>query len=169
MSTSLLTVLVTSAILIYLIIRQFQERAVQPALLLLLPALALYITYVHLVSAFSQPVTSMALLLATLGIGLLLGCLVGFYRAGVARIRIDRATGDVLAKASRAGILIWVILLVAKLTTSVMIYAQLLHASAPLSLVVALVSMLFLGNVLAGNLTLYLRFRRATQLAVRQG
>ena len=168
MSTTVFPALVAGALIIYIIFRQFQERVIQPGSLLLLPALVLYLSYTHLVSEFTHPTMSPVFLVAVMGLGLLIGCFIGFYRASIARMRIDDRTGNVLAKASGMGIFIWMVLLVARLAASVVFYGHLLHPSVLLSLVIALISMLFLGNVLAGNLNLYLRARRMTQQGVLQ-
>ena len=160
-----ITILLVLGLVIYMIVRQFQEQAVRFPALLVIPAVLVYYTYTNVVAELTHPLISPLLIVAGLVVGLILGGVIGWYRGGLARLRLDSATAMVFAKASALSMVVWCVFFVLKIATSVGFYMGLAQTSALFALVMAVVTTLFLGNVLAEKARLY---QRSTRYQVRR-
>src|SRR5579859_710789 len=150
-----ITILLVLGLVIYMIVRQFQEQAVRFPALLVIPAVLVYYTYTNVVAELTH-----LLIVAGLVVGLILGGVIGWYRGGLARLRLDSATAMVFAKASVLSMVVWCVFFVLKIATSVGFYMGLAQTSVLFALVMAVVTTLFLGNVLAEKARLYQRSTR---------
>lgn len=150
-------ILLGLGLLIYMVTLQFRERAVRFPTLLIMPALLLYYSYTNVTAQLANPQANPLLIGMGLVIGLLLGCVVGWYRGEQAYMRLDSVKGMVFAKASAVSLVIWFIFLVLKVATTVVLYMGLAHTSMLLALVIAAMTALFLGNVLAERICLLQR------------
>src|SRR4051794_24387017 len=113
--SALITGIVILAVVIFMIVRQFQERAVQFPGIFILPALITYYTYIAIQAEFTKHVLDPAWLIAALLVGLISGLALGFFRGNLAHLRSDAATGKIYAKASTLSLVIWSILLVLRI------------------------------------------------------
>jgi hypothetical protein len=161
MSPMIFTLSIVFAVLIYMVVRQFQERPVQPKMLVLLPAILTYYTYTNIVSELTKSMVDPAFLVVCMAVGVILGGLLGWYRGGLVRLRLDRVSGLVYSKASTMNIVIWMAVLVIKIATAAALYAGLSHTSLWIALATAMVSTLFLANIIGGNVRLYLRSQQS--------
>ncbi|HZR41828.1 MAG TPA: hypothetical protein VFB12_17030 [Ktedonobacteraceae bacterium] len=165
MSPMIFTLIIILGILIYMVVRQFQERSVQPKMLIILPAILAYYTYTNIVSELAKPMVDPSFLMVCMAVGAILGGLLGWYRGGLVRLRLDPASGLVYSKASTMNIVIWMAVLVIKIATAVALYAGLSHTSQWIALATAVVSTLFLANIIGGNVRLYLRSQQSLREA----
>ena len=151
------TLIIILGVLSYMVVRQFQEQPVRPRMLVLLPAILTYYTYTNIVSELAKPMVDPAFLIACMAVGVILGGLLGWYRGGLVHLRLDRASGLVYSKASTINIVIWMAVLLIKIATAFALYTGLSHTSLWIALVTAVVSTLFLANIIGGNVRLYQR------------
>ena len=166
MPTSSLTIgIIILAVVIYMLVRQFQERAVQFPGIFVIPGLLTYYTYTNVEVEFTKHVIDPAWLIAALVIGLLPGLTLGFFRGTLAHMRLDTATGRVYAKASTLSLTIWCILLVVKIGAAMLTYSPLGQTLLPLVLLISILHTLFLGNIIAEKYCLYQRAARYGQRA----
>ena len=165
MSSSYIQLLIYAVIFVYIIVRQFQERPVQLSSLLLFSGLVLYVSYLNISKEITQMLLASVVLYALLAFGLVLGLLLGWYRGGLARLRLDARTGNVLAKATTFSLMVWLLLLIVKVATGVITYTVLGHASLFVVLLTTITSTLFLGNVVAEKGRLLVR---ASRLSTRK-
>ncbi len=157
MSSSYIQLLIYGAIFVYIVVRQFQERPVQLQSLLLFSGLILYVSYMNISEEITHMVIVPAIFYALLVVGLVLGLLLGWYRGGLARLRLDVRSGSVLAKATAFSLLVWLCLLIMKVATGFITYTAWGHASLFIVLLTTVTSTLFLGNVVAEKSRLLVR------------
>ncbi len=157
---SILTILIIAAVAIYIITIQFLERAVRPLTLLLLPVLAIYASYSDVVKSLANPVLPLALAIVAMGCGLLLGVALGWYRGGLARLRLDYTAQTVFYRPSNLSKCLWVGLLLVKIVTYAIFYSGWMHTSLLVVLLILLACMLFVGAVLAEKSRIFYRAQR---------
>ncbi len=157
--TSLYTLLIIVAIVVYMVIRQFQERALTPMSLLLFPLLVIYYTYIDIISELAKSPISNALLIVIMIVGLLLGGLLGIYRGNQTLMRFDKVSQRVMAKACTINIVLYLATFVIRIAAGVMLYMHLNSTSVILALLLALLTTFFLGNIVMEKIVLYLRSR----------
>ena len=164
MPTSSLTIgIIIIAVVIYMIVRQFQERAVQFPGIFILPALLTYYTCTSIATELTQHMIDPTWLMIALIVGLLPGLALGFFRGNLAHLRLDMTTSAVYAKASTLSLIIWSILLVCKIVAAMLSYMPVGQTLLPLVLLLSVMHTLFLGNILAEKYCLYQRAARYRQ------
>jgi hypothetical protein len=157
MLNSTTTIIIVLGLFGYFIYRQFTEQPLKPLMLLLFPLVVLYVTYDDVIKVFANPVINVALAAALMLIGLLLGGVLGWYRGGLARMRLDYTTQTVLVKATALSIGLWFVLLLIKVAVGAVFYTGWMHSSLLVIGILSLASPLFLGNVLAEKSHVFLR------------
>ncbi len=160
MSSNIITLVLVVAVVIYMIVRQFQEQTIKPRSLLILPLLITYYTYTSIVEELTNPLVNTSILIAIMVVGLCAGGLLGAFRGSQTRMRFDVTTGLVKSKASTLNIVLYLVTLVIRIVAETMLYLHMNHSSVLLALTIALLTTLFLGNILAEKATLYLRSQR---------
>jgi hypothetical protein len=160
MSSSIITLIIIVAVVIYMIVRQFQEQTIKPRSLLILPLLITYYTYTSIVEQLTTPLVNASMLIVAMIVGLCAGGLLGTFRGRLARMRFDVATGLVKSKASTLNIVLYLLILVVRIGADTLLALHMNHASVLLALTIAFLTTLFLGNILAEKATLYLRSQR---------
>ena len=163
MSSSIFIGIVILAVVIYMIVRQFQERAVRFPGIFIIPALLTYYTCTTIESELAQHTIEPIWLFSALFVGLLPGLALGFFRGNLAHLRLDVNTGAVYAKASALSLIIWCIVLVVRIGAAVLAYTPTGQTLLPLVLLLSVMHTLFLGNIIAEKYCLYLRSTRYRQ------
>jgi uncharacterized membrane protein len=159
-STTLTTGVLILAVVIYMITNQFRERPIKPATLIITPALITYYTYTNILAEFAKQVVDPAWLIGALMVGLVPGLVLGFFRGNLAHMRLDAASGKVYARASMLSLILWCLLLVLKIGAAFLTYSPLGKTVLPLILLISILHTLFLGNIVAEKVCLYLRANR---------
>jgi hypothetical protein len=159
-SSNMITLVIVLVVVVYMIVRQFQEQTIRPRSLLILPLLITYYTYTSIVEQLTTPLVNASLLIVMLVVGLFAGGLLGTFRGRQARMRFDATTGLVKSKASSLNIVLYLITLVVRIAAETLLALHMNHDSVLLALTIAFLTTLFLGNVLAEKTTLYLRAQR---------
>lgn len=118
-------ILLVLVLLVYMVIRQFTEQRVNLVSLLLLPLLSAYAGYVELLPAF-RAFTPLSLIGGML-VGVIVGVLTGIIRGRNTRVRLDEASGVVFSKPLLASSLLWLGLLVARISVVILNYSSLKH------------------------------------------
>jgi hypothetical protein len=157
MSVAVLQLLIPLGIIIYMIVLQFQEKVVAPKMLLILPIIITCYTYVNVASELAHPIVPVALIGAVMLLGLLSGGLFGFYRGGLAYMRIDTLSQQVLVKASALNIALWLSVLVVRIGSEVLLNFGWNRVSVLWALAIAFFTTFFLANILGEKLRFYLR------------
>jgi hypothetical protein len=157
LSSTMTTTLLILAVAVYMIARQFMKRPITGKSLLILPALITYYTYTNIVGELAQPLVNETVLVVLMLLGLGIGGVIGVVRGRLARVWFDARTNTTYAKGSTITIVIWLVTLVFKVATGLMLYFNMDHASVADAALVAIGTTLFLGNVLAEAAMLYLR------------
>lgn len=163
-SSSLITGIIVLAIVIYMIVRQFQERQVTFSGIIIIPAVWAYLTGVNIVVELTKHAIDPTLLIGALIIGLLPGLVLGFYRGNMALLRLDTTADKVYARTTTLSLIIWCILLVVRIGAAVLAYAPVGQTLLPLVLLITVLHALFLGNIIGEKYRLYQR-----SLHYRQG
>ncbi|HLG78165.1 MAG TPA: hypothetical protein VKX46_17245 [Ktedonobacteraceae bacterium] len=143
------TIIIIIAVVLYMIVRQFQEQPVMTWKNWILPTLVVVYTYTNVTAQLAKPIIDPAYLLATVALGLLAGLLIGFYRGSMARLRVDYATGTILAKANALSLILWILLLALRIGAGALFYSGMEDHFALLALFGAFTSTLFVGNIVA--------------------
>lgn len=143
------TILIIIAVVLYMIVRQFQEQPVMNWKNWILPAVVVVYTYTNVTEQLAKPIIDPAYLIAAVALGLLAGLLIGLYRGSMARLRVDYATGTILAKASALSLILWILLLAVRIGSGVLFYSGLENHVVLLALFGAFASTLFVGNIVA--------------------
>jgi hypothetical protein len=164
--SSLLLLLVALALIVYMVVRQFRERQISFPSIFILPALLAYFSYTTIAADLAKNIVLPMAFIAALLVGAIAGLLLGYIRGSLARIRFDAQTGQIFAKGTTLSLVIWGILLIAKIAMGVLTYAG--HPSAPLMLCSAFVSTFFLGNIVAEAACLLLRSARSQSQPISQ-
>jgi hypothetical protein len=163
MLSSLSIGIIILAVVVYMIVRQFQERAIKFPGIFIIPALLTYYTCTIIETELTQHIIDPTWLLAALVVGLIPGLALGFFRGNLAHLRLDEPTGTVYAKASTLSQIIWSVLLVVRIGSGVLAYIPMGRALLPLVLLLSVMHTLFLGNIIAEKYCLYLRSTRYRQ------
>ncbi|GHO93943.1 hypothetical protein KSF_039910 [Reticulibacter mediterranei] len=158
--TTLTTGVLIFAVVIYMISNQFRERPIKPTTLIITPALITYYTYTNILAEFAKSVVDPTWLIGALVVGLLLGLGLGFFRGNLAHLRLDVASGKVYARASTLSLILWCLLLVLKIGAAYLTYSPLGKTVLPILLLISILHTLFLGNIVAEKVCLYLRANR---------
>jgi uncharacterized membrane protein len=158
--TTLTTGVLILAVVIYMISNQFRERPIKPATLIITPVLITYYTYTNVVTELTKPVIDPAWLIGALAVGLLAGLVLGFFRGNLAHLRLDAVSGKVYAKSSTLSLILWCLLLVLKIGAAFLTYSPLGKTALPMLLLISILHTLFLGNIVAEKVCLYLRANR---------
>jgi Protein of unknown function (DUF1453) len=156
-SSTITTTLLILAVAVYMIARQFMKRPIRGKSLLIIPALIAYYTYTNVVSELTQPLVDTTVLVVLMLVGLALGGGIGLLRGRLAHVWFDARTNTIYAKASTINIFIWLVTLVLKVATGMMLYFNMNHSSVADAALIAIGTTLFLGSVLAEAAILYLR------------
>jgi len=155
--TTLTTGVLILAVVIYMITNQFRERPIKPATLIILPVLITYYTYTNVAAELAKPVIDPTWLVGMLAIGLLAGLVLGYFRGTLAHMRQDVASGRIYTKASKLSLILWSLIFVLKVGAAFLAYSPLGKTALPLILFASLSHTLFLGNIVAEKVCLYLR------------
>jgi hypothetical protein len=161
-SANITTLIIVLVVVVYMIVRQFQEQTIKPRSLLILPLLITYYTYTSIVTQITHPLVDVSILLVMMVIGLCAGGLLGVFRSSRARMRYDVRTQQVKSKASTINIVLYLLTLAVRIAAETMLALHLNRHSVPLALGIAFLTTLFLGNILAEKATLYVRSQRLT-------
>jgi hypothetical protein len=160
MSSSFTIGIIILAVVIYMIVRQFQERAIKFPAIFIIPALLTYYTCITIETEVTKHIIDPTWLFGALIVGLLPGLTLGFFRGNLAHLRLDASTGTVYAKASTLSQIIWCILLAVRIAAAVLSYTPVGQTLLPLVLLLSVMHTLFLGNIIAEKYCLYLRSNR---------
>lgn len=164
--SSLLLLLVALAVIVFMVVRQFRERQIVFPSIFILPAVLAYYSYTTIIADLAKNIVIPMMFIAALLVGAIAGLLLGYIRGSLARIRLDTRTGQVFAKGTVFSLIIWGVLLIAKIAMGVLTYSG--HPSALLMLASAFVSTFFLGNIFAEAACLLLRSARYQSQPISQ-
>lgn len=126
MSFNMDTLLIVAVLLVYMVVRQFTEQRVNVINLVLLPVLSGYLSYTELQPDFAH-FTALPLL-AGLAIGVLAGLASGIFRGRNTRVRLDSTSGQIYAKPLLACSLMWIVLLLVRISVIALNYSPLGHS-----------------------------------------
>lgn len=156
-------------IAVYIVVRQFMERPVTPASLLISPALITLYTCFSIAEEWAKSPVSTAWLLMMMAAGLLAGGLLGVYRGNLATIRYNPDWRRVTVKASAVNIVLYLLVLAVRIAAEILLSLHLNERSALLALTMAFLTTLFLANIVLEKINWYLRARnyRAELKSVR--
>jgi xanthine/uracil permease len=156
-SSSTITIVIVLAVLFFIVARQFQEQTLSPRNLLLAPIVFTIYTYTTVTDLFKQPLASMQILVGLMVIGAICGSALGWYRGGLTRMRYDQQSGKTLVKARPLNIILYLIVLLARIAVATMENLKFAHTSVLLALVAAFLATFFIFNIYLEKLHLYLR------------
>lgn len=163
MSSSLTIGVIILAVVIYMVVRQFQERAVKFPAIFIIPALLTYYTCTVITTELAHHTVDPIWLFSALLIGMLVGLALGFFRGNLAHLRLDMPTNTIYAKASSLSLVIWFVVLLVKIGAAALSYTPAGQTLLPLVLLLSIMHTLFLGNIIAEKYCLYLRSSRYRQ------
>lgn len=158
MSQQYIIIIVAIVVMAYMVVRQLQARKIQFPQIFIMPALLVWYTYTNITTEVAKDHASVLLLLALFGAGLLPGLVLGGFRSLLYHLRIDKARGIVLAQ--RAGVVsiaIWIVLLILKIGATLLTYTTPASMVVTIVLVTTPIHGLFIGNLLAESVGLWLR------------
>jgi hypothetical protein len=158
--TTLTTGVIILAVVIYMISNQFRERPIKPATLLITPVLITYYTYTNVMTELTKPIIDPTWLIGALLAGLLAGLALGYFRGTLAHMRLDAASGKIYARSSTLSLILWCLLLVLKIGAAFLTYSPLGKTILSIALLISILHTLFLGNIVAEKVCLYLRANR---------
>lgn len=161
------TYIIIIAVVLYIIVRQFMEQPVQPLMLLGLPALVAYVSYITFQKNLVEALLNPSLLIAALVIGLLPGLCLGLFRGKLVRMRRNNATGITYVKPTPLSITIWIALLVLRIAAIAVTYAGLGGTLAPVILATTAMSALFLGSVVAEKASIFWQWMQLDSQSLR--
>ncbi len=161
--SSLTTGIIILAVVIYMVVRQFQERAIKFPAIFIIPALLTYYTCTIIESELARHTIDPIWLFSGLFVGLLPGLALGFFRGNLAHLRLDTSTNTVYAKASTLSLIIWFVVLVVRIGAAALAYTPAGQTLFPVVLLLSAMHTLFLGNITAEKYCLYLRSSRYKQ------
>ncbi|QBD78125.1 DUF1453 family protein [Ktedonosporobacter rubrisoli] len=165
MSPNSMTLLIIVVVVIYMIVRQFQEQRITLVSLIILPVLVAYYTFMRATVELSIQIISPSFIMAAMLLGLAVGLPLGLYRGTLPALRKDPETGRILAKRNTLSICIWFLVFLVRVFTVVASYASLTRTSPLIALIAAIMNTLFLGNIVGERVSL---FWRASRLSVIQ-
>ena len=154
MSASIMYILIIGVVL-YIIVSQFMEQPVKPLMLLGLPALVAYFSYITFEKNLAEAFVNPSFLIAALAIGLLPGLCLGVFRGKLVRMRRNEATGTIYVKPTSLSIAIWITLLVLRIAAIAVTYASLGSGLVPVVLAITAMSALFLGSIVAEKASIF--------------
>ena len=150
-----ITYILIIGVVLYIIACQFIEQPVKPVMLLGLPALVAYFSYITFQKNLVEALVNPSLLIAAAVVGLLPGLCLGLFRGKLVRIRRNNATGITYVKPTRLSITIWIALLVLRIVAIAVTYSGLGSSLAPVILATTAMSALFLGSIVAEKASIF--------------
>jgi heme/copper-type cytochrome/quinol oxidase subunit 4 len=157
MSQFVSTTIIELAIVVYIVVRQFQERPVTPISLLIVPLLIAIETFSSVQKELLQPPISATILIVLMALGLLAGGLLGIYRGKLATIRFNPTWKRLTVKASATNIILYLLVLVLRIAVEILLYLHVDTHSIALALSVSFLTTLFLTNIVVEKVVWYIR------------
>ncbi|HTI13718.1 MAG TPA: hypothetical protein VL461_03980 [Dictyobacter sp.] len=168
-SSTMMTVVIVIAVLVYFVVRQFQEQVLSARTLLLQPVLFTIYSFETLSDQFTHPLVSVDILIALMVIGVVTGSALGWYRAGLTRMRYDQESGKIKVKARGLNIVLYLLVLIARFGVEIMVGMKLNHTNMVVALLAAFLATFFLFNIYLEKLRLYQRSSQYSRSSMDEG